>query len=91
MNSFIPSPTYIVGLSGGPDSVFLLYKLIESYPNQTFIVAHLDHEWRKESNKDTEFCEQLCKKLNVEFITKKASELNITIKHNGSQEEVGRK
>lgn len=89
--SFIPDPIYIVGLSGGPDSVFLLYRLIETNPNTTFVAAYLDHEWRKGSDKDAEFCAELCKKLNVEFITKKASELTLEIKDNGSQEEVGRK
>lgn len=88
---FVPNTTYILGLSGGPDSVYLLHHMVNTYPKHTFIAAHLDHEWRKGSDKDAEFCEQLCKELNVEFVTKKTSELNIEIKSNGSQEEVGRK
>ncbi|MFT6765952.1 MAG: tRNA(Ile)-lysidine synthase [Alteromonas naphthalenivorans] len=94
MTHLSKKPTIIIGLSGGPDSVYLLHKLISqkcSEPNFTLIAAHLDHEWRKDSHKDVEFCEQLCKKLNVTFVSKKASELSINIKYNGSQEEVGRK
>ena len=87
----IKKPTYILGLSGGPDSVYLLYYMLKNYPESIFIAAHLDHEWRKDSQEDVIFCEQLCKELNVKFITKKASELTIKIKPNGSQEEVGRK
>ncbi len=87
----IPNATYILGLSGGPDSVYLLYHMVENFPQLTIVAAHLDHEWRKGSEKDAKFCEQLCKELNVEFVSKKTSELKIEIKANGSQEEVGRK
>lgn len=90
-SQFVPNTTYILGLSGGPDSVYLLHHMVKTYPQYTFIAAHLDHEWRKGSEKDAEFCKEVCKELNVEFVTKKASELNITVKSNGSQEEVGRK
>lgn len=88
---FVANSTYILGLSGGPDSVYLLHHMVSTYPQCIFIAAHLDHEWRAGSDKDTTFCEQLCKELNVEFVTKKASELDIDIKANGSQEEMGRK
>lgn len=81
----------IIGLSGGPDSVYLLHHLITNYPDATLIAAYLDHEWRPDSHKDVEFCRQLCAKRGVTFISKKASELDITIKPNGSQEEGGRK
>jgi tRNA(Ile)-lysidine synthase len=93
MTHLCNNSTIIIGLSGGPDSVYLLHHLLIQYTdkNLTIIAVHLDHEWRKDSDKDIIFCEQLCRKLNVPFISKKASELNITIKHNGSQEEVGRK
>ncbi len=99
INSFIkkhqlitPSSTIIIGLSGGPDSVFLTYilhYLKDSY-NLKLIAAHLDHEWRSNSAQDVIFCTQLCAQLDIPFISKKASQLNITIKKTGSKEEMGR-
>lgn len=84
--------TVIVGLSGGPDSVYLLHQLhiIKDEYNLTLIAAHLDHEWRKDSNKDVLFCKQLCEKLDIIFVHGKASELEQSFKYNGSKEELGR-
>lgn len=82
----------ILGLSGGPDSVLLFNFLNKLHKKNKIelICAHLDHEWRKESIKDVAFCKQLCKKNNIKFIAGKASDINLNIKFNGSQEEVGR-
>ncbi len=82
----------ILGLSGGPDSILLFHFLNKLHKENKIelICAHLDHEWRKESKKDVEFCKQLCKKNNIKFIPGKASDINLNIKFNGSQEEVGR-
>lgn len=93
-NSLIScNDTIIVGLSGGPDSVFLLHylkSLAEQY-KLTLIAGHLDHEWRSNSAQDAEFCKNLAQQLDIEFVGMKASELGKTVKYNGSQEEVGRK
>lgn len=85
--------TLIVGLSGGPDSVFLLCLLakLQKEKGLTLVAAHLNHEWRIESAQDEELCKQLCNELGIPLISKKLRELNIKIKDNGSQEEVGRK
>jgi len=86
--------TIILGLSGGPDSVFLLHVLNhiqKQNPKIKIIAVHLDHQWRQESWRDVEFCSQLCKSLNIEFIARKAEELNLEVKFNGSKEELGRK
>ncbi len=82
----------IIGLSGGADSVYLLYKLasLKNEKNLTLYAVHLDHEWRKESHLDAAFCAQLCKNLNITFITKKASELDFIAQENGSKEDIGR-
>ena len=84
--------TIIVGLSGGPDSVYLLHQLNnfkEEY-NLTLIAAHLDHEWRTTSDKDLLFCKTLCEHLHVTFVHEKASQLKHSFKYNGSKEELGR-
>lgn len=83
----------VVGLSGGPDSVFLLYflaSLRETY-NISLIAAHLNHEWRPQANQEQQDCATLAQTLNIPFVAAKRSELSLPFKHNGSQEEYGRK
>jgi tRNA(Ile)-lysidine synthase len=84
--------TLIVGLSGGPDSVYLLHRLVHLRESLglTLVAAHLDHEWRDTSKDDVIFCEKLCAQLNIPFITKKGSELKGSFSANGSQEQLGR-
>lgn len=80
----------VVGVSGGPDSVALLY-LLNSLKKDLKInlhVAHLDHMLRKDSNKDREFVERLANKLKIPV-----SVANINIKalaKSGSLEEIAR-
>ena len=85
--------TLIIGLSGGPDSVFLLqyFAKIRETKNLTLIAAHLDHEWRPESAQDAHFCQQIADRYKVPIIIKKLSELPFAFKANGSKEEIGRK
>jgi len=81
------NPTIVLGLSGGPDSVFLLHLLASLQVK--IVAAHLDHEWRVESGEDVEFCMQLCQNLGVDFVTSKAEALNFNF--NGSKEDLGRR
>jgi len=83
----------VVGLSGGPDSVFLLHVLasLQNSHNISLIAAHLNHEWRDEAHQEQQDCETLARTLNIPFVAAKKSELATTFKHNGSQEEYGRK
>ncbi len=82
----------VLGLSGGPDSVFLLHYLAKLQKKGTIslIVAHLDHKWRPDSHKDELFCREITQNLGITFVSKKISELTIKVKPNGSQEEFGR-
>jgi len=86
-------PIILLGLSGGPDSVFLFHLLKELHNENflTLLTAHLDHEWRTDSHKDLIFCENLCKKHNISNFSLKAKSLKLNLKFNGSQEEMGRK
>lgn len=83
--------TIIVGLSGGPDSVFLLHFLatLKAEKKLTLIAAHLDHQWRADSHKDVLFCEQLTLSLAIPFVSMKRSDLPGL--YTGSKEEQGRK
>lgn len=87
------NPKIILGLSGGPDSVFLFYFLKELHKNNEIelITAHLDHGWRTESFKDVQFCQNLCKKFEISYIHAQAKDLGLNLKFNGSKEELGRK
>ena len=58
----------LLGLSGGPDSILLFYKLLEE--NISFIVAHIDHGWREKSSDECLFLSSLCKKHQVPFYYK---------------------
>ncbi len=92
-NNLIPKNSKIlVGLSGGPDSVFLLH-VLKSLQNKLkfeLIAAHLDHEWRKNSHLDVDFCRKITSELMVPFFSAKASQLNLNLKKTGSKEELGR-
>ena len=64
----------LVGLSGGSDSVSLLY-ILNEYSKKSgakIYAAHLNHGIRgKEADRDELFCKDFCAKLNVEYFSKK--------------------
>lgn len=63
----------LLGLSGGPDSLALLYALVnlqEQY-NLKLYLAHIDHGWREESGSEAEELTKLAKKLNLPLFVKK--------------------
>ena len=93
-NNLIPeNSTIIVGLSGGPDSVFLLNLLhgLHKQKNIKIIAAHLDHGWRKNSAEDIIFCQNICDQLGITFVHTNASALPDSLKEKGSLEEIGRR
>jgi len=66
----------LVGLSGGPDSVCLLYLfyLLKNEYRLKISAAYIDHGLRPEDiPKEIEFCRNFCKNLNVEFHTQSVS------------------
>lgn len=63
----------LVAVSGGPDSVALLYALLEIKDefDLDICVAHLNHKLRgKESDEDENFVRNLAHKLNLKFFSK---------------------
>ncbi len=56
----------VIGVSGGPDSMYLLNELIK---NKRFepIVVHVNYNFREESNEEQKFVEQFCKDNNVKL------------------------
>lgn len=62
-----PGDNILAGVSGGPDSLTLLYTLNALRKELGFKlrVAHLDHMLRKDSAADRVFVETLCRKLGI--------------------------
>lgn len=85
--------TIIIGLSGGPDSVFLL-ALLHALRNEGLvkhlIAGHLDHQWRENSALDVTFCTNLAKSYDVELMGAKMHDLPLKSLPKGSKEEQGR-
>jgi tRNA(Ile)-lysidine synthase len=80
----------LVGVSGGPDSIALLYLLnsLKKELGLTLYIGHLDHMLRKASAKDAVFVRKIAEKLKIP-ITVKA--VDIKAKHKkGSLEESAR-
>lgn len=83
----------LVGLSGGPDSIFLLHFLlsIKDMYNLKIVAAHLNHSLRgKESDKDENFVKKLCKKVNLELVTRKEKVKKFAKENKLNLEEAGR-
>ncbi len=80
----------LVGVSGGPDSVALLYLLnsISKEFKLKLSVAHLDHMLRPDSGKDRKFVEALASRLKLPVIVKQIDVKKISAA--GSLEESAR-
>lgn len=63
----------LIGLSGGPDSVCLLY-VLRNFKDEFKLDLHalyVDHGLRpNETQREIKFCEDLCKRLNLPFVTR---------------------
>jgi tRNA(Ile)-lysidine synthase len=63
----------LLGISGGPDSIYLLYQFIgirdEFKLNLTCV--HFNHALREESGQEESFVKDLCKKLKVKCLSEK--------------------
>ena len=65
LRSFLPDARYLVGVSGGRDSVALLHSLVERGYEQ-LIVCHLNHQLRgRSSDADARFVKKLAAKCDV--------------------------
>jgi tRNA(Ile)-lysidine synthase len=83
----------LVAVSGGPDSVALLYALLEIKDqfNLDICVAHLNHKLRgKESDEDENFVKNLAHKLNLKFFSKSIDVKKEAKKNKLSLEEAAR-
>ena len=83
----------IVGASGGPDSQFLIYALMELRKEMDFtiILAHLNHLHRKEADFDESLVEETSQKFDLDFRKKSASMDDYAKKYGLSSEDAGRR
>lgn len=84
----------ILGVSGGADSLCLLFLLIELQKEVSFriTVVHVEHGIRgEESLKDARFVEQICRQQQVEFHMESVDIRQIAAREHLSVEEAGRK
>lgn len=63
---------YIVGVSGGPDSVFLVHWLWR-HGYRNLVLAHVNYHWRKDSDQDQKIVELLAQKLKLPVVVKNIS------------------
>ena len=83
----------LVGVSGGPDSVCLLYILMELRPalDINVHVAHLDHGLRgDESEADAEYVQKMCDHLGVKVTIERRDVRSYQVEHRLSDEEAAR-
>lgn len=84
----------LIGLSGGPDSVFLLH-FLKKYSGKLKIslgAVHINHSLRgKEADKDEQFCKKFSDELSVPFYLSRKNIKALASKEKISVEEAGRK
>lgn len=88
-----PGDGVVVGLSGGPDSVFLLYALhtLQARMGFTLRAVHVHHGIRgAEADRDEAFSEKLCAKLDIPFQAVHVTAPAYAAQHGLSLEEAAR-
>ena len=88
-----PGDGVVVGLSGGPDSVFLLYALhtLQARIGFTLRAVHVHHGIRgAEADRDAAFSEKLCAKLDIPFQAVHVAAPSYAAQHGLSLEETAR-
>lgn len=83
----------VLGVSGGPDSLFMLYILNKLKEQLKFeiVVAHINHMIREEANSEEEFVKEFCRKIDTEFYSKRIDVEKYANNNKIGLEEAGRK
>lgn len=89
-NLIVRGDKIVIGVSGGPDSMALLFMLnsLKSELGLSLYVAHLNHKLRKDASRDMRFVEKISRDLNLPFFSDEADIKKLAKK--GSLEEIAR-
>ncbi len=84
--------TVVAGVSGGADSVCLLFVLkeLQREVDFTLFVVHINHKIRPEAGEDACFVEELCRQLNVPYFLVEENVEALAREKGISTEEAGR-
>ena len=88
-----PGDSVLASVSGGPDSVFLLFalkNLKEPLEIEKLGVLHINHLIRETAERDQAFVERLAKELSLEFICRKVDVKDRAKREGISLEEAGK-
>ena len=82
-----------VGVSGGADSLCLLFVLLEYRKRVPFelVVVHVNHGIRQEAVMDADFVKEICHRENIPYFLKEVNVSKLAQKEHLSEEEAGRK
>ncbi|WP_308533759.1 tRNA lysidine(34) synthetase TilS [uncultured Peptoniphilus sp.] len=82
----------LLGVSGGPDSMYLLYNLLDLRREYDLdlLVCHLNHGIRKTALRDEKFVIDICKKYNLTYNIKHVNMNEFAKIHKMTSEEAGR-
>ena len=82
-----------VGVSGGADSLCLLFVLLEYQKKVPFelVAVHVNHKIREDAEKDADFVRDICGRQKVPFYLKETDVKKLADEQHLSEEEAGRK
>lgn len=91
-NMLVPGDTVVTGVSGGADSLCLLFMLKEFAQEMSLklAVVHVNHGIREEAAEDAAYVKKICEELDVPFYLKEADVEEIAKSQGISTEEAGR-
>lgn len=83
----------VLGVSGGPDSLFMLNILnnLKEKLQIQLVVAHINHMIRAEADQEEEFVRQFCERINIPFYPKRIEVEKYANNNKIGIEEAGRK
>ncbi|AJM72212.1 tRNA lysidine(34) synthetase TilS [Mycoplasma yeatsii] len=73
---------YLVAVSGGPDSIFLLSNILKNIDNKNIVVCHVNYNFRADSNIDQKIVQDFCLQHNLKLEILNVSQDYLELKTN---------